>query len=230
MSQNTCNRTYLETIQDVLNEQVGRNPRSIYELPVSRREYLFKLLRKLAVHGNTDAFKLMERERRLHARTVAMLNAAQSAGLQTEYWPMIRGCVVTVPRGESIDEVAEMFKRGITTEELDRLLALSRRDEFDRLREAEEQRERLEEGRLARLASKRSDEPTSAEEHTTSAAASRKPPKAHWGPAEPWAANQVPIQPPNTPPPPFPAPTDGAESSQASTPGQRRSMKLKTKP
>lgn len=229
MSQNTCNRTYLETIQDVLNEQVGRNPRSIYELPVSRRDYLFKLLRKLAVQGNTEAFRLMERERRSHDRTVAMLNAAQSAGLQTEYWPMIRGSVVTVPRGESIDEVAEMFERGITTEELDRLLALSRRDEFDRLREAEEMRERLEEGRLARLASKRSDEPTSAEEHT-SAAAGRKPPKAHWGPAEPWDANQVQIQPPNTPPPPFTGPTDGAESSQANTPGRRRSTKPKTKP
>lgn len=213
MSQNPCNRTYLEIIQDVLNEQVGRTPRSIYELPVSRREYLFKLLRKLAVRGNTDAFRLMERERRSHDRTVAMLNAAQMADLQTEYWPMIRGNVVTVPRGESIDEVAEMFERGITTEELDRLLALSRRDEFDRLREAEEIRERLEEERLAKLANPSSADHLGPDELTSSETKSKTPP-ARWGPPEnlrpPLDLSQAPatrprvILPPDLPPDAYP--------------------------
>ncbi|KQW70050.1 hypothetical protein [Methylibium sp. Root1272] len=213
MSQNPCNRTYLEIIQDVLNEQVGRNPRSIYELPVSRREYLFKLLRKLAVQGNTEAFRLMERERRSHARTVAMLNAAQSAGLQTEYWPLIQGGVVNVPRGESIDEVVEMFERGITTEELSRLMDLARRDAFDQLREAEEIRERLEEERLANLANPSSNAHLGPDEHTSSDTGSKLP-QVRWGPPvsllPPIDLSQAPatrpriILPPDLPPDAYP--------------------------
>lgn len=213
MSKSNDERTYLQIIQHILEERVGRTPRSIYELPLSRRDYLFKLLRKLAVQGNADAFKLMERERRSHDRTVAMLNAARSAGLQTEYWPLIRGGVVTVPRGESIDEVVEMFERGITTEELSRLMDLARRDEFDQLREAEEIRERLEEERLAHLANPSSDAHLGPDEHTNSDSKSKLP-QVRWGPPEsllpPIDLSQAPatrprvILPPDLPPDAYP--------------------------
>lgn len=213
MSKSNDERTYLQIIQHILEERVGRTPRSIYELPVSRRDYLFKLLRKLAVQGNADAFKLMERERRSHDRAVALLNAARSAGLQTEYWPLIRGGVVNVPRGESIDEVVEMFERGITTEELSRLMDLARRDAFDQLREAEEERERLEEERLARLANPSSDDHLGPDELTSSGARSKLP-QVRWSapdrPPPPTGPMQAPatrprvILPPDLPPDAYP--------------------------
>lgn len=216
MSADSEGRSFLLIMQSFLDGTVGRRPRSLRELPLSRREHLLRILRKLAAQGVPQAFTLMERERRAHAHMVAMLQAAERDGSKGPYWPLVKGGVFTVPRGESIEAVSDAMARGITQAEWDRLVELSVRDEYTRALEAEEERQWLEDYKAQQDKARAAAGPDASEPRRPDN--DRRPPKAYWGETDGWHAAYPSLAPPDTGPPPGP-PALPPPTSAASRPG-----------
>lgn len=199
------NRTPLDMLRGLLDEQVGRQIG--LKVRPTVKEQLLRVLRNKVISGDGKALRVMMRIEQQSKEAQIIYDNAVMNEQHDSHASVARGGVLTVPRSVPMETFYAMLDRGLTEDDWEMLMACAQHDYDDRIREKAEHDAEVAAKRLAREAAEALQGGKAPVQRPAERSGKKTIPQAIWSDPEPLIPERLSIQSPDAPAAP-PAPPD----------------------